>query len=85
MTRRPNKQLLWLLPVALAGQYLFFRDVLKPRLDFDLARQHRADDRIWATKVGNVVCAGVTRTPGQWLTRSRVRGQVSTGPLTFKR
>uniref|UniRef100_A0A7S0R593 AIG1-type G domain-containing protein n=1 Tax=Chlamydomonas leiostraca TaxID=1034604 RepID=A0A7S0R593_9CHLO len=47
MTRRPNAHLRWLVPLVAAGQYFLWRQLLKPRLDEDRAKEAEYDELVW--------------------------------------
>ncbi|KAF5835650.1 TOC34f [Dunaliella salina] len=50
MTRRPNAQLKWLMPLVAAGQYFLWKEVIRAQLDRDDEDDAAANELIWSEK-----------------------------------
>jgi hypothetical protein len=50
MTRKPNNSFKWLIPLVAAGQYMIWKEILKPELDSDYKKLRASDEHIWNVK-----------------------------------
>ena len=50
MTRKPNNSFKWLIPLVAAGQYMLWKELLKPELDSDYKKLQAMDENVWKVK-----------------------------------
>ena len=50
MTRKPNNNFKWLIPLVAAGQYMLWKRVLQPQLESDFKGMKAMDEHVWTVK-----------------------------------